>query len=122
MTKKLSILGSTGSIGTQSLEIAQKCGYEVSTLSAYSNAKLIEDQARKFKPRMVALYDETAAKELETALIDTDIKVLSGIDGICECAAFEDADTVINGIVGMAGLKPTLSAIEAGKKIALANK
>ena len=122
MTQRLSILGSTGSIGTQSLEIAEKCGYEVSTLSAYSNVKLTESQARKFRPKMVALYDEEAARELKTALADTDIKVLSGSDGICECAAFEEADTVINGIVGMAGLKPTLSAIEAGKKIALANK
>ncbi len=122
MTQKLSILGSTGSIGTQSLEIARKCGYEVSTLSAYSNVDLIEKQAREFKPKLVALADKDAALDLKGRLSDTDIKVLSGTEGLCECASFEGADTVINGIVGMAGLEPTLSAIDARKKIALANK
>lgn len=122
MTKNLSILGSTGSIGTQSLETARKCGYSVSALSAYSNVDLIEEQIREFKPQVAALVDENAAKELKTRVADMGIKVLSGIEGVCECARVQSADTVINSVVGMAGLKPTLSAIEANKKIALANK
>ena len=122
MTKNLSILGSTGSIGTQSLETARKCGYSVSALSAYSNVDLIEEQIREFKPQIAALVDENAAKELKNRVADMDVKGLSGIDGVCECARVESADTVINSVVGMAGLKPTLSAIEANKKIALANK
>ena len=122
ITKNLSILGSTGSIGTQSLETARKCGYSVSALSAYSNVDLIEEQIREFKPQIAALVDENAAKELKNRVSDLDVKVLSGVDGICECARVESADTVINSVVGMAGLKPTLAAIEADKKIALANK
>ena len=122
MTKNLSILGSTGSIGTQSLETARKCGYSVSALSAYSNVDLIEEQIREFKPQIAALVDENAAKELKNRVADMDVKVLPGIEGVCECARVESADTVINSVVGMAGLKPTLSAIEANKKIALANK
>ncbi len=122
ITKNLSILGSTGSIGTQSLETARKCGYSVSALSAYSNVDLIEEQIREFKPQIAALVDENAAKELKNRVSDLDVKVLSGIDGVCECARVENADTVINSVVGMAGLKPTLAAIEADKKIALANK
>ena len=122
ITKNLSILGSTGSIGTQSLETARKCGYSVSALSAYSNVDLIEEQIREFKPQIAALVDENAAKELKNRVSDLDVKVLSGIDGVCECARVENADTVINSVVGMAGLKPTLAAIESNKKIALANK
>ena len=122
ITKNLSILGSTGSIGTQSLETARKCGYSVSALSAYSNVELIEDQIREFKPEIAALVDEDAAKELKNRVSDLNVKVLSGIDGVCECARVESADTVINSVVGMAGLKPTLAAIESDKKIALANK
>lgn len=122
MTENLSILGSTGSIGTQSLETARKCGYSVSALSAYSNVDLIEEQIREFKPKLAALVDENAAKELKNRVLDTDTKVLSGIEGVCECAGVDEADTVINAVVGMAGLKPTLTAIEANKKIALANK
>ena len=122
ITKNLSILGSTGSIGTQSLETARKCGYSVSALSAYSNVDLIEEQIREFKPKMAALVDENAAKELKNRVSDLDVTVLSGIEGVCECARVESADTVINSVVGMAGLKPTLAAIESDKKIALANK
>ncbi len=122
MTKNLSILGSTGSIGTQSIETARKCGYSVSALSAYSNIDLIEEQIREFKPKLAALVDENAAKELKIRVADTDTKVLSGIQGVCECAGVSEADTVINSVVGMAGLKPTLTAIDANKKIALANK
>ena len=122
MTKKLSLLGSTGSIGTQSLDVAGSAGFEVVCLAAYSNAKLLEAQARQFKPALVALVDETAANDLKVRLADTNIRVLSGMGGVCECAAFEGADTVLNSVVGMAGLAPTLAAIEAKKTIALANK
>lgn len=121
-TKNLSILGSTGSIGTQSLETARKCGYSVSALSAYSNVDLIEKQIREFKPAVAALVDENAAKELKNRVSDTNTRVLSGLSGVCECASQDGADTVINAVVGMAGLRPTLTAIECGKKIALANK
>ena len=122
MTEKLSILGSTGSIGTQALDVCENAGIAVTALTANSNAKLIEAQARKFKPKKVALADENAAKELKIRLADTDIKVLGGQKGVCECAAEETADTVLNGIVGMAGLEPTLAALNAKKGLALANK
>ena len=122
MTKRLSILGSTGSIGTQSLDVVDKRGYEVVALTAHSNADIIENQIRKYKPKYAAMVDEKAAQELKIKVADTDTRVLSGIDGVCECAAAEEADTVINSVVGMAGLRPTLEAISAGKTIALANK
>lgn len=120
--KKIAILGSTGSIGTQSIDVALKHGYKVTALTAHSNSKLLEEQARLLKPQKVALYNETEAEKLKISLKDTDIKVLSGTDGICECAAETDADTVINSIVGMAGLRPTLAVINAKKQLALANK
>lgn len=122
MTKNLIILGSTGSIGTQSLETAKKCGYSVSALSAYSNIDLMERQIREFSPEMASLVDENAARELKNRVADTNTKVLSGLEGVCECARCESGDTVINSVVGMAGLRPTLAAIESRKKIALANK
>ena len=122
MTEKLSILGSTGSIGTQALDVCENAGIAVTALTANSNAKLIEAQARKFRPKKVALADENAAKELKIRLADTDIKVLGGQKGVCECAQEETADTVLNGIVGMAGLEPTLAALNAKKGLALANK
>lgn len=119
--KKLIILGSTGSIGTQSLEVARRSGYKVTALAAGSNIELLEKQAREFKPLCVAVFNETAAKDLKLKLNDTDIKVLSGINGVCEVAQGE-GDIVLNSIVGIAGLRPTLAAIDAGKTIALANK
>ena len=122
MTEKLSILGSTGSIGTQALDVCENAGIAVTALTANSNAKLIEAQARKYRPKKVALADENAAKELKIRLADTDIKVLGGQKGVCECAQEETADTVLNGIVGMAGLEPTLAALNAKKGLALANK
>ncbi|MCI6388102.1 MAG: 1-deoxy-D-xylulose-5-phosphate reductoisomerase [Ruminococcus sp.] len=122
MTENLSILGSTGSIGKQSLDVCRKCGYGVKALTAFSSVEEIEKQAREFKPEKVALVDEKAAADLKIKLADTDIKVLGGMDGVCECAEIQSADTVLNSVVGMAGLKPTLTAIYAGKKIALANK
>lgn len=122
MTENLSILGSTGSIGKQSLDVCRKCGYGVKALTAFSSVDEIEKQAREFRPEKVALVDEKAAADLKIKLADTDIKVLGGMDGVCECAEIQSADTVLNSVVGMAGLKPTLTAIYAGKKIALANK
>jgi len=122
MTENLSILGSTGSIGKQSLDVCRKCGYGVKALTAFSSVDIIEKQAREFKPETVALVDENAARDLKIKLADTDIKVLGGMDGVCECAQIPSADTVLNSVVGMAGLKPTLAAIHARKKIALANK
>ncbi len=122
MTKKLSILGSTGSIGTQSLDVAEMRGYEIIALTADRNAKTLEEQIRKWRPKYAALNDEEAAKALKIAVADTDTKVLSGAEGVAFCAAAEEADTVLNSVVGIAGLKPTLTAIEEGKDIALANK
>lgn len=122
MTDRLSILGSTGSIGTQALDVVRKHGIEIVALTANKNAELLEAQAREFSPKMVALLDEDAAADLRVRLADTDVKVLSGLSGICECARAEAADTVLNSIVGMAGLLPTLDAIDEKKNIALANK
>lgn len=121
--KKIIILGSTGSIGTQALDIvrANPHKYTVVALAAGSNAKLLEKQAREFNVKTVALFDEKVANELKISLADTDIKVLSGTDGVCEVASCE-GDIVLNAIVGIAGLRPTLAAIDAGHTIALANK
>ena len=119
--KKIIILGSTGSIGTQALEVCRRDGYRVTALAAGGNIPLLERQAREFKPLSVAVFDEEKARELKIKLADTDIKVLSGVDGVCEIAQYE-GDIVLNSIVGIAGLRPTLKAIEAGKTIALANK
>lgn len=122
MSKKLSILGSTGSIGTQSLDVAEMRGYEVVALSAEKNVELLEQQIRKYKPKYAALADEQAASALRAAVADTDTKVYSGAEGVCACAAAPEADTVINAVVGIAGLRPTLTAIDCGKTVALANK
>ena len=119
--KNLIILGSTGSIGTQALEVCRRDGYRVTALAAGSNIELIEKQAREFKPLTVAVFSEEKAKELKIKLADTDIKVLSGAQGVCELPQGE-GDIVLNSVVGIAGLRPTLAAIEAGKTIALANK
>lgn len=119
--KKLTILGSTGSIGTQALEVARKEGYKIIALAAGSNIKLLEAQVREFKPKFVAVGNEAAAKELKIKLSDTDTVVMSGVDGICEIASIE-VDIVLNAIVGIAGLRPTLAAIEAKNDVALANK
>ncbi|MBE6772986.1 MAG: 1-deoxy-D-xylulose-5-phosphate reductoisomerase [Ruminococcaceae bacterium] len=122
MSQKLTILGSTGSIGTQALDVVTKRGYEVVALTASKNVAEIEKQIRQYKPRYAAMADEKAAAELKTLVADTDTKVLSGMDGVCECASLQENDTVLNSVVGIAGLKPTLCAIEQGKNIALANK
>ncbi len=120
--KIISVLGSTGSIGEQALDVARLHGYRIKALTAAKNVDIIEKQAREFKPELVAMADEKAAGELKIRLADTDIKVLSGVEGVCECAAACSQAIVLNSIVGMAGLQPTLSAINKGCKIALANK
>ena len=120
--KTIAILGSTGSIGTQSLDVAARKGYKVDALAAGRNVKLAEEQLRRFAPRYFAMGDEKAAKELKIAAADTDTEILSGEEGICAIAGMTKADTVINSIVGRAGLRPTVSILEANKKLALANK
>ncbi len=119
--KNLIILGSTGSIGVQALEVAERNGYNVTALAAGRNTELLEKQARKFKPEVVAVFETKAAEDLKIRLKDTDIEVLSGEEGVCFAAGYK-GDIVLNAIVGIAGLKPTLSAIDAGHDIALANK
>ena len=119
--KSLIILGSTGSIGRQALEVCERQGYIVKGLAAGGNIDLLEKQARKFKVKTVAVFDQKKAKDLKIKLKDTDITILSGEEGVCALAQ-TDADIVLNSIVGIAGLRPTLAAIESGKNIALANK
>lgn len=121
MSKTVTVLGSTGSIGTQALEVIEMQGYEVKALTASVRVDEIEKQIRRFKPSYAAMVDEKSAQELKIRVADTDTKVLSGLQGVCECASL-GADYVLNSIVGMAGLEPTLSAIDAGSEIALANK
>ncbi len=120
--KGIILLGSTGSIGTQTIDLADKKGIKISAISANRNAKLVEEQARKLKPEYCAMADEIAAKELKTALADTDIKVLSGDGGICEMIANSGSDCVLNAISGAAGLLPAIFAIDSKKTLALANK
>ncbi len=122
MAQKLSVLGSTGSIGTQALDVVDMRNYEVIALTADSNYKLLEKQIRKYKPRLAALSNEEAAKQLRTLVADTDTRVLGGKEGIIECATACESDTVLNSIVGIAGLAPTMAALCEGKDIALANK
>lgn len=121
--KKIGILGSTGSIGTQTLDVCDITGeYLVDALTAHSNVSLLENQIRKYKPRLACMTDEKSAADLKTRVRDMPVRVLSGADGLCECAAETAAETVVTAIVGIAGLRPTLCAIDAGKRIALANK
>lgn len=122
MTKNISLLGSTGSIGTQSLDVAKMHGYNIKCLSANSRVDIIEQQVRQFKPELVCMMNEQAASELKTRIADTSTKVTCGMQGLIECATYEGADTVLNSVVGMVGLQPTLEAIKAKKTIALANK
>ena len=121
--KHIAILGATGSIGTQSLEVMEEQeGFRAFALSAHSNIKLLEQQVRKFRPRFACVTDEEKAAELKIRINDTDTKVLAGIEGLEEIASHPDVDTVITGIVGIAGLLPTMAAVKAGKRIGLANK
>ncbi len=119
--KSVIILGSTGSIGTQALEVCKRNGYRVTALAAGSNIELLEKQAREYAPFAVAVFDENKANELKIKLADTDIKVYSGVEGVC-AAAEAEGDIVLNAIVGIAGLRPTITAIRQKKTIALANK
>lgn len=119
--KRLVLLGSTGSIGRQTLEIAEACGYPVTALAANRSVEEMEAQARRYRPAAVAMVSEWAAADLRVRLADLPIRVLSGIEGLCELAAM-DADMVVNAVVGMVGLRPTLAAVEAGRDVALANK
>ncbi len=126
--KTLSILGSTGSIGTQALKVVRELNragrtqFRVAVLAAHHNVELLEQQAREFFPEAVAAYDLAAAADLRIRLRDMDVKVLEGIDGLCEAAAWEGVDITLNSVVGMVGLRPTLAAIKAKKILALANK
>ncbi|MDD6489485.1 MAG: 1-deoxy-D-xylulose-5-phosphate reductoisomerase [Clostridia bacterium] len=122
MTKSISVLGSTGSIGTQTLDVARMHSIKVTALTAYRNIELLEIQAREFKPNLVCVIDKNSAVELKAELADTDINVISGEEGIIQAATESSCDTVVNAIVGVAGLLPTISAIKAGKNLALANK
>lgn len=120
--RTISILGSTGSIGRQSLEVIAALGFSVGALTAHRSVDLLEQQARQCKPRLVALTDPSAAADLKVRLADTSIRVVSGPEGVTEAATLPEADTVVTAVVGVAGLVPTLAAIDAGKRIALANK
>ena len=120
--RRISLLGSTGSIGTQSLDVISACGMTVAALTANRDVERMEEQARQFKPELVVMMDRSAAAELRVRLADTGIRVASGPEGLEEAAALPSADTVITAVVGMVGLKPTLAAIAQGKRIALANK
>lgn len=122
MTKCVSILGSTGSIGRQSLEVIAALGLSVGALTANRSVDLLEQQARQFRPKLVAVMDESAAADMKVRLADTDIRVVAGMEGLLEAAVLPEADTVLTAVVGIIGLRPTLAAIRAGKRIALANK
>lgn len=122
MKRTLSILGSTGSIGRQTLDVAQACGHQVAALTVNRSVELAEQQARQFQPQLVVAVDESAARDLKQRLSDTYIRVVGGREGLMEAATLPQADTVVTAVVGIAGLEPTLAAIGQGKRIALANK
>lgn len=122
MKKTISVLGSTGSIGTQALDVIKSLGYSVSALAAGRNIQLLEKQARIFKPKMVCIFDKSLYSELKSRLKDTGIEVSCEMEGLCKAASFPGADITLNSVVGMIGLLPTLEAINAGKNVALANK
>ena len=122
MTKTITILGSTGSIGRQTLSVAEELGLRVAALTAERNVDLMEAQCRKYRPRLAVLADETAAEELKVRLADMNIRVLAGAEALCEAAALPEADTVVVAVCGFAALRPTLTAIHEKKRIALANK
>ena len=122
MRKKVSVLGATGSVGTQALDVARSRGYDVDFLTANRDVCTMESLAREFRPAAVAMADERSARDLKLRLSDTDISVLSGTSGICDGIKSSKSNTVINSIIGEAGLMPTLAVIESGKRLALANK
>lgn len=122
MTKTITILGSTGSIGRQTLSVADELGLRVAALTAERNVDLMEAQCRKYRPKLAVLADEAAAEELKVRLADMNIRVLAGAEALCEAAALQEADTVVVAVCGFAALRPTLTAIREKKRIALANK
>ena len=122
MTKTITILGSTGSIGRQTLSVAEELGLRVAALTAERNVDLMEAQCRKYRPELAVLADETAAEELKVRLADMNIRVFAGAEALCEAAALPEADTVVAAVCGFAALRPTLTAIREKKRIALANK
>ena len=120
--KKVAILGSTGSIGTQALDVVQKHGMQVTALAANGNAEKLAEQAKLYRPEVVCIYDASKAETLKALLQGEHIEVLTGMDGLCEIASCASHDILLNSVVGMVGLLPTLKSIEAGKDVALANK
>ncbi len=122
MNKTLAILGSTGSIGRQALDVARNLGWKADVLTAHSNIGLLETQIREFRPSFAVVFEEAAAKQLRLAVADLPVRIGAGIDGLCEAAAWGSADLVLNAVVGIVGLKPTLAAVRAKKTVALANK
>ena len=122
MKRTISVLGSSGSIGRQTLKVAEVCGYDVAAIAVNQSVELAEAQARQFRPQMAVAVDERAAADLRVRLADTGVKVLAGEAGLLEAASLPEAATAVIAVVGIAGLKPTLAAIDCGKRIALANK
>lgn len=122
MTKTIALLGATGSIGRQTLEVVRELGLSVAALTAHTQIDLLERQARQLMPRLAVLYDETAAQELRHRLRGTGIEVMAGEEGLLAATTLPEADTVVTAVMGSVGLKPTLAAIRQGKRIALANK
>ena len=121
--KTIAVLGSTGSIGTQTLEVARANGdLKIAALAAGRNVKLLESQIREFSPRVVAVWEEKAARELKTTISDLDVKIVTGMDGLIEISTLPEVEVLVTAIVGMIGIRPTVEAIKAGKDIALANK
>ena len=122
MQNAISLLGSTGSIGRQTLEVAELLGLNVRALSANNDIKLLEEQTRKFRPAIAAVFNDSAARDFKARVRDMDVRVVSGPDGLTEAAVVDGADTVVTAVVGTAGLIPTLAAVDSGRRIALANK
>ena len=121
--KRIAVLGSTGSIGTQTLEVARANGdIEVAAIAAGSNIGLLEKQIREFSPKICGVWDENKAKELSLLVKDTSTKIVSGMEGLLEIAVMEEYEILVTAVVGMIGIRPTMAAIGAGKDIALANK
>ena len=121
--KKIAILGSTGSIGTQTLEVVRSNGdIEVAAIAAAANIRLLEQQIREFSPRICCVWDESRARELSVMVKDTATRIVSGMDGLLEIACMDGYETLVTAVVGMIGIRPTIAAMEAGKDIALANK
>ena len=121
--KKIAVLGSTGSIGTQTLEIVrEQGGLEIVALAAGTNVALMEKQIREFQPKVACMWDEEAGKRLKEAISDLNVKVVTGMDGLLEIATLDEVEILVTAIVGMIGIRPTIAAIECGKDIALANK